>query len=637
MDIKSVGIIVAGENTGRYRNVVDEVVLLESGTLRETYLNIPKIIDIAKKNRCDAIHPGYGFLSENHRFATACAENGILFIGPAPEVIRLMGNKAEANAFVRSLSLPVLEHHIIQPEEPGFTVGEIPFPVLVKPSAGGGGKGMRIVNTRAGLKEAVESASREAESYFGDGTVYIEKYLKEPRHIEVQVLGDHSGNVVHLFERECSVQRRYQKIIEEAPSVTLDPLLRGKITQTALQIARAVHYTGAGTIEFLLDAGRNFYFLEMNTRIQVEHPVSEMITGIDIVREQILIASGEKLSFTQDEVSMHGHAIEARIYAENPDNNFMPSPGRIDLFIEPVGKGVRVDTEILRGSEIKADYDPLIAKIIASAANRNLAIKKLYNAVSKTIVHGISHNIPFLKSVLKSEAFRKNRISTTFVDSHLRDLIAGLKFSLTENIPVFLAAALVILYGIPGADNNEGSSVWQKIGFWRQIHRFSLEFEGEIRYIEWSEGSDNDQVLEINGTLIHLQDLSLEANHMSFTYNGTMLFFVYSADPNNKIWLSSGGYQYQVIRKDVLDMHKNYTEHTADAGSEKNIYSPMHGKILKILARQDDKISKDDPVLIIESMKMENKILSPVSGIIKHIHVQEGSQVQSNMLMVEIG
>ncbi len=396
----------------------DESYCIGQQELSETYLNIEKIIDVAKRSGCGAIHPGYGFLAENSLFVEACDKAGITFIGPHEKAIRLMGNKIESREFVKKLNIPMTQGITGSPEELLKNAKSIPLPILVKAAAGGGGKGMRIVHDYNELENVLESTSREAKNYFGDESVFIEKYVEEPRHIEFQILGDNHGNVVHLFERECTIQRRYQKIIEESPSPTLTDEVRNKMGESAVAIAKAVDYNSAGTVEFLVDKDLNFYFLEMNTRLQVEHPITERVVGIDLVREQINIANGLELTYNQDELAQNGHAIECRIYAEDPDNNFLPSPGLIQHITEPLGFGVRHDGYVYEGYEIPLYYDPLISKLIVWGKTRQEAIDRMKRALFAYKITGVKTTIKFLEKIMNTPDFVKGNYNTHFIDKN---------------------------------------------------------------------------------------------------------------------------------------------------------------------------------------------------------------------------
>ncbi|MFA6571117.1 MAG: acetyl-CoA carboxylase biotin carboxylase subunit [Bacteroidota bacterium] len=388
-------------------------------TPKAAYLDIQQIIEVAQKSGAEAIHPGYGFLSENAKFSQACIDAGIKFIGPKPEAIEVMGNKTKARELMSKAGVPIVpgtQEKITDLKKAYEIAKKLGYPILLKASAGGGGKGMRLVEKEEDFVEGFEGAKRESLKAFGDDSIYIEKYIVNPKHIEFQIIADEHGNYVHLGERDCSIQRRHQKIIEEAPSTVLDKDLRRRMGVVAINAAKACGYVNAGTIEFILDKNKNFYFLEMNTRLQVEHPVTERITGIDLAKEQILIASGEKLSFTQEEVNWRGHSIECRIYAEDPFNNFLPSTGKIQYLREPGGKGVRIDSGIETGCEINIYFDPMLAKLVVLGKDRLEALNRMERALSNYRIKGVRTNIPFLLAVMKHPEFRYGYFDTGFID-----------------------------------------------------------------------------------------------------------------------------------------------------------------------------------------------------------------------------
>ncbi len=478
MGIKSVAVYSEMDRTSPHVQLADEAYALGGITSAESYLKGEKIIEIARAHGVEAIHPGYGFLSENAQFARMVEQAGLTFIGPPPEAIELMGSKTAARTLMQKHGVPTVpgtKQAITSPDEAIKIADEIGYPVLIKASAGGGGKGMRLVEKPENLLSALDSAAREAKSAFGDAAVYIEKYLEQPRHIEFQILADNYGNVVHLGERECSIQRRHQKIIEEAPSVVLDKALRRKMGEAAIQAAKACNYRNAGTIEFMLDKNHNFYFLEMNTRLQVEHPITEMVTGTDLVREQILIASGERLSFEAPPASFWGHAIECRIYAEDADNNFTPSPGTIEVLQPAYGPGIREDSGVMQGSEISLYYDPMISKLIAWGATREQAIRRMIRALKEYQLGGIKTNIGFLIRVLQHPDFVAGKLTTTFINEHA-DALFGDRFAHKE------AAALMALlqhvhekehFSAPQSDGNHQPKLsnWKVIGRMKQMRR----------------------------------------------------------------------------------------------------------------------------------------------------------------------
>ncbi|REH55986.1 propionyl-CoA carboxylase alpha chain [Tenacibaculum gallaicum] len=421
MGIKTVAVFSEADRNSPHVTFADEAVCIGPAPSNQSYLLGDKIIEVAKELDVDGIHPGYGFLSENAAFGEAVAKSGIVFIGPKTHAIEVMGSKLAAKDAVKAYDIPMvpgIDEAVTDVEYASKVANEIGYPILIKASAGGGGKGMRVVEKEADIKEQMQRAISEAESAFGDGSVFIEKYVGSPRHIEIQVLADAHGNVVHLFERECSVQRRHQKVVEEAPSSVLTPEIREAMGAAAVRVAKACDYLGAGTVEFLLDENKNFYFLEMNTRLQVEHPVTELITGVDLVEQQIKIARGEELSFTQDDLQIKGHALELRVYAEDPLNNFAPSIGVLETYQHPEGENIRVDDGFEEGMEIPIYYDPMISKLITYGNTREEAIELMKQAISNYKVKGIETTLSFGKFVCEHEAFTSGNFDTHFVKKY---------------------------------------------------------------------------------------------------------------------------------------------------------------------------------------------------------------------------
>ena len=419
MDLQSVAVFSEADRNSPHVIFADEAVCLGPAPSGESYLNGEKIIAFARQLGVHAIHPGYGFLSENAAFAQQVKDAGIIFIGPSPEAMRIMGSKLAAKECVKKYNIPMvpgIDTAIEDIATAKITAAEVGYPILIKASAGGGGKGMRVVEKEADFEEQMQRASSEAKSSFGDGAVFIEKYVSHPRHIEIQVLADEAGNTVHLFERECSIQRRHQKVVEESPSAVLTPELRKKMGAAAVLVAKSCNYVSTGTVEFLLDEQLHFYFLEMNTRLQVEHPVTEMITGLDLVEEQIKIARGELLTFTQDDLTINGHSFELRIYAEDPLNNFLPSIGTLTKYHFPQGEGIRVDDGYREGMTIPIYYDPMIAKLVTHGKNRMEAIQKMKDVIAACIIEGVSTTLPFGTFVFNHEAFLSGIFDTHFVE-----------------------------------------------------------------------------------------------------------------------------------------------------------------------------------------------------------------------------
>ena len=423
MGIKTVAVYSEADRNALHVRYADEAVCIGPAPSNQSYLVFEKIIGACKQTGAEAIHPGYGFLSENAAFAREVKKSGLILIGPSPEAMEIMGNKLSAKAAALKYNIPMVpgtEEAITDVQEAKKRAEEVGFPILIKAAAGGGGKGMRIVESANDFEEQMKLAVSEATSAFGDGSVFIERYVSSPRHIEIQVLGDMHGNIVHLFERECSVQRRHQKVVEEAPSAVLTPEIRAAMGKCAVDVARSCNYVGAGTVEFILDEKLNFYFLEMNTRLQVEHPVTEMITGLDLVKEQIKISRGEKLSFKQEDLEIKGHAVELRVYAEDPANNFLPDIGTLKTYRLPQGPGVRVDDGFEEGMEIPIYYDPMIAKLITYGKNREEAIERMVRAIDEYQITGIETTLPFGKFVMQHEAFTSGKFDTHFVKKYFQ-------------------------------------------------------------------------------------------------------------------------------------------------------------------------------------------------------------------------
>ncbi|MBS1776659.1 MAG: acetyl-CoA carboxylase biotin carboxylase subunit [Bacteroidetes bacterium] len=445
MGIKTVAVYSEADRTMPFVRFADEAVCIGPAPSSQSYLRAEKILSAAKQTGADAIHPGYGFLSENASFSKACADAGIIFIGPSEYSINMMGSKIAAKQAAKKFGVPMVpgtEEPLSDVAEAKGIAAKIGFPILIKASAGGGGKGMRVVENMETLEEQMRMAKSEAMSAFGDDAVFIEKYVGSPRHIEIQLLGDQHGNYVYLFERECSIQRRHQKLVEEAPSSCLTPAIRSAMGESAVAVAKSCNYYGAGTVEFLVDENLNFYFLEMNTRLQVEHCVSEMITGIDLVREQINIARGEKLTFTQADLKINGHALELRVCAEDPLNNFLPDTGKLEMYLPPKGPGIRVDDGFEQGMDIPIFYDSMIAKLVAHAATREEAIERLCRAVDEYHIQGIKTTLSFGKWAVRSEPFRSGHFDTKFIEKHFKPEFLHEQNHEAEEVAAILSSVL---------------------------------------------------------------------------------------------------------------------------------------------------------------------------------------------------
>jgi acetyl-CoA carboxylase, biotin carboxylase subunit len=481
LGIQSVAVYSDVDRASLHVRKADEAYHIGPAVAAESYLNIDKILDAARRGGVDAIHPGYGFLSENSHFAHACAGAGIKFIGPTAASMEMMGSKTRARQHMEKANIPFVpgtSRGLDSPEEAARLAERIGYPVMLKAAAGGGGKGMRLVHTPGDLSSALESAQSEAQRAFGDNEVYLEKAIINPRHIEMQILADEHGNTVYLGERECSIQRRHQKVLEEAPSPIVDPDMRRRMGEVAVRVAQTAGYTNAGTVEFLVDPHKNFYFLEMNTRLQVEHPVTELTTGFDLVHLQIRIAAGEKLPFTQDDVRLRGHAIECRIYAEDPDNNFFPSPGKITLLLAPSGPGIRRDSGMYEGWTVPIEYDPLLAKLIGYGSDRAQARSRLVRALNEYFVGGIKTNISLFRRILNDEEFHNGHVDTGYLDRLLaRPVVDQSLDARTAEVAAIAAGLFTVLdpgvlaqtNGGAGTDTNATSN-WKRIARAESLH-----------------------------------------------------------------------------------------------------------------------------------------------------------------------
>ena len=630
LNVQSVAIYSEDDGNSAHINLADENYSLGKGSLEETYLNISTIIEIAKQTNCEAIHPGYGFLAENHEFAKQCEDNNIIFIGPSADIIQKMGDKIVARDFVKNAGVNIIAGIEGDVSDIMGKSSELKFPLLVKAASGGGGKGMRVVKEKTELEPALVACSREAKNYFGNGTVYVEKYLTNPRHIEVQILGDKHGNVIHLFERECSIQRRYQKIIEESPAAILSEETRTNICNDALKIARAANYESAGTIEFLLGENDEYFFLEMNTRVQVEHPVTETVTGVDIVAEQIKIADGQPLSYTQTDIKQNGHAIECRIYAEDSENNFAPSPGKICFYQEPQDEFVRVDSSLIEASEIKSNFDPMISKIITKGKDRQEAINNMLSALVDYHIHGIKTNIKFLRAILTDSSFQQNKISTKYCENVFipqynpsddvedRELliIAGMLYSVSEKI--------------------NPKNIWEEIGYWRACSRISVKLNNSEYQISLAKKKPKGFIITIAEETYKVEVTKSEQNIIGFTYNGKSYEFIISKNDDYKYFISNNGDVITFERNDILkESDKISSNITTDNNTV--LKSTMPGKVIKILVAEGEKVNKDDELIIIESMKMENSYYAKETGIIEKINVRVNDNITADSELIIFG
>jgi len=630
LNISTVAVYSEADKDGLHIQMAEEAWCIGKEALADTYLNVDKIIDVALQSEAEAIHPGYGFLSENPTLVAACEKNNIVFIGPSVKAISLMGNKIEARAFVEKLGVPMTKGVTGSPDELKKLAKNIELPILVKAAAGGGGKGMRIVRDWDDLNTVIESTSREAQSYFGDPEVFVEKYVENPRHIEIQVLGDHHGNIIHLYERECSIQRRYQKIIEESPSPTLNQEVREKMGQSAVDIAKAIGYSSAGTIEFLVDKDLNYYFLEMNTRIQVEHPVTEMVTGVDLVQEQIKIAAGNKLSYQQPDITQNGHAIEARIYAEEPENDFLPAPGQIDFLKEASGENIRVDTGLTGAVEIKSFFDPMISKLIVWNENRELAIQDLKKALQEYLVLGISTNIPFMLQILHETDYLNNEISTKYCDTRTTEIIQNSKNRKAALNKDIIAAAYLAHKVKPPQKN---TSVWTQIGYWRMLMEFELEIDGYLNRYALNRFTEKCFELKTAENSYKAAWISVQDHVVELDFAGEHYQVYLAKNAHGQINASVNGFYFQL--NDPGSLHQmDFYESLYEGDAENALKSPMPGKLIKVLVKAGEEVIKGQTLLIVEAMKMENNIVAPRDGQVEEIFAKEGDAVDSSKVLL---
>lgn len=607
----------------------DEAYDLGNGNLLETYLNIPKIISIALHHGIQAIHPGYGLLSENFLFAQACEENNIIFIGPTQKNIKLMSQKHEARKLAHSLDIPLLasvySHNILDLISLSSNLN---YPVIVKAVSGGGGKGMYIVHEKEVLKDVIEKAGREAYSYFGDPSLYIEEYLESPRHIEVQLLGDNYGNIVHLFERDCTIQRRHQKIIEEAPALTLRDDVRKNIIDSALKIANTIGYVSAGTIEFLMDEKQTFYFLEMNTRVQVEHPVTEMITGIDIIKEQFNIAEGRHLSFKQEDIYCKGHAIECRIYAENPFKEFKPSSGSIITYIEPSENIVRIDSSIKGPAVISDNYDPMISKLISYGPDRESARVNLLNSLHDYIIHGIDTNITYIIEILNHPLFIQNSYSTAFCIDSSHFLHKSHEKRIKESPVELIVAAFLIFNFSPGNSQltAPGSPAWQNFGYWRNLMVTEINVLGKNYKVSFKKQSSNTFTFNINDN--HYISISGNVLNARVDFNFSMHRYVaFMSILADTYYISLSGVTISFFRNDIIKIQDKKDKINNFPEPDNHILAPLNGKIIIINIKLHEMVNKGDVLMVLESMKMENYIIAPRSGQITKLLAHTGDRV----------
>jgi acetyl-CoA/propionyl-CoA carboxylase, biotin carboxylase, biotin carboxyl carrier protein len=616
LGIRSVAVYSDADADARHVREADTAVRIGPAAARDSYLSIERILDAARQTGAQAIHPGYGFLAENAAFARACETAEVVFIGPPPAAIEAMGDKIRAKQTVMAAGVPVVPGRSeagLSNEDIAAAAIEVGFPVLLKPSAGGGGKGMRLVHGAEGLTEAIESARREAKSSFGDDTLLVERFVQRPRHIEIQVVADKHGATLHLGERECSLQRRHQKIIEECPSPLLDAETRERMGAAAVEAARSVGYHGVGTVEFIVSAARpdEFFFMEMNTRLQVEHPVTEEVTGVDLVELQLRVAAGEPLAF--ERAILDGHAIEARVYAEDPEHDFLPTGGTVLLLHEPSGPGIRVDSGLQVGGRVGSDYDPMLAKIIAHGRNRDEAIALLDSALASTAVLGVGTNIAFLRALLADADVRKGQLDT--------QLVERTPYSATP-VPdeVFAAAALDELLLLAPA----GPVVdpWDVPSGWRVDGAAGTAFRLHCGDRQVTVRVTGDRV-SVDGADPVPASAHRDGDTLVVNYAGRTRKFLRALD-SSTLWLAADGHTWAVGEHSILEGE------SAAVALGGPITSPMPGTVLMVKASVGEAVTAGTPLLVVEAMKMEHTITAPVDGVLTKLNVQAGQQVALN-------
>ena len=628
LGLKTVAVYSDEDSDSLHVKLADEKINIGKGASSESYLSIKNIINAAKNTKSDAIHPGYGFLSENADFAKKCKKEKLIFIGPDYKTIDAMGNKKIAKSIAMKVGVPCLDDYSILSNEKMFKINQkaknIGYPIMLKATNGGGGKGMRLVLEQKDLKSSLNLAKAESMSAFGSDEIIIEKALIKPRHIEVQIFGDNFGNFIHLGERDCSVQRRHQKIIEEAPAIGISNEVRNQLGEQAINLAKAINYKGAGTVEFLMDQNQSFFFLEMNTRLQVEHPVTEMITGLDLVELQFLIADGQQLTINQENINIKGHSIEVRLYAEDPLNKFFPSFGKIQEFNFSSTKHIRIDSGIEKNQIISSFYDPMIAKIISYSKTRSDSIDHLSTFLSNLSLIGVKNNRDFLIHILSHNKFRKGEVNTSFIQEIFpKGIILE-----TPTIKDFVAFAYLIFKDELNSNLIKTSGIPKELQYWSNLDNLTKTIKinclGNVKDIKIKFCNLNFFEIELEGKNYHLNldEKSVFINKVYYNYN--------------RLYKINNTY-YLIKDKVVFEFFKQIEKSdTISSQSSGQIVSPMYGIISQINVFKNDQVSKGDCLLILEAMKMQHEISAHIDGIIENIDVDEGSQVSSGDLLLSI-
>uniref|UniRef100_A0A671UK74 Methylcrotonoyl-CoA carboxylase subunit alpha, mitochondrial n=1 Tax=Sparus aurata TaxID=8175 RepID=A0A671UK74_SPAAU len=619
MGVRSVAVYSDADRHSMHVAMADEAYHIGPPPSQQSYLCMEKVLEVAKKSGSHAVHPGYGFLSENTEFAEACKQEGIIFIGPPSSAIRDMGIKSTSKHIMSAAGVPIIGgyHGEDQSNERlQAEAAKIGYPVMIKAVRGGGGKGMRIARSDSDFLEQLESARREARKSFNDDVMLVEKFVEDPRHVEVQVFGDMHGNAVYLFERDCSVQRRHQKIIEEAPGPGISPEVRRKLGEAAVKAAKAVNYVGAGTVEFIMDAQHNFYFMEMNTRLQVEHPVSEMITGTDLVEWQLRVAAGERLPLLQDDIILSGHSFEARIYAEDPNNDFLPGAGPLlHLSTPPADQHIRVETGVRDGDEVSAHYDPMIAKLVVWAEDRSAALKKLRYCLRQYNIVGLNTNIEFLLSLSGHPEFEAGNVTTSFIPQHYADLFPAPRAPSGETI-CQAALGLVLqerkhTQDFTQTSTGEGTT-FDVVVAYNKEGSYTMQIGEEVHHVT------GDVEMEDGASFLHCSVNGVKSRPKLVILDSTVHLF------------STEG------SAEVSVPVPKYLAGVSGSGAQGGAVAPMTGTIEKVLVKAGDKVAVGDPLMVMIAMKMEHTIRAPKSGVIKKVFFSEGSQANRHAALVEL-
>ncbi|MEP5567410.1 MAG: acetyl/propionyl/methylcrotonyl-CoA carboxylase subunit alpha [Halioglobus sp.] len=641
LGIRTVAVYSDADKNALHVSMADEAVNIGAAQSRESYLVYERVIEAAVKTGAQAIHPGYGFLSENAEFCEACKANDIVFIGPPVGAIQSMGSKSAAKQIMGAAGVPLVPGYHGDDQNRDVlkqASDDMGYPVLLKAVAGGGGKGMRQVWKPEEFDEALAAARREAMNGFGNDDMLVEKYLTQPRHVEVQVFCDSHGNAVYLFERDCSVQRRHQKVIEEAPAPGMNPELRATMGEAAIRAAQAIDYEGAGTVEFLLDSDGSFFFMEMNTRLQVEHPVTEMITGQDLVEWQLRVAAGETLPAKQEELTLNGHAFEARIYAEDPDNDFLPVTGTLSFLQPPeTSANVRVDTGVLQGDEVSVYYDPMIAKLIVWDESRDKALQRLTRALREYRISGMTTNVDFLYNLANCEPFRKADLDTGFIEKHHGEIFHDSEAELEQELPLAALYLLLEQERIAQVARNASGDVtspWSEPSGWRlnepYLHRFELSVHEQVYAVsveQLGKRGDTRYRISCNGKTVQAQG-NLSGNELSANLDGYLLRASVAAhDGSYSLYTADSAISFRRVEPDLGDVD--------DDGGQGGLTAPMNGTMVTLLVEPGSTVKADDPLLVMEAMKMEHTIRAPQDGMVRKFYYQPGDLVDGGAELLE--